>query len=298
MRYCQVTRLLATCALSLGIALTSQGAIIDLYVLAGQSNAEGRASLNNAPSELAEPYADVSLRFNTGNFGASAEFIALQPQPLGSASQFGPDLTFGRELDAFSEHSVAVVKVTRGGTPLAQASGLDWNPDSENELFDLLLSEIDTATAELTGKGHIVNVRGAAWMQGEADARDPTHASDYEENLLALANALRSRYGSDFRFAIGEINISDAKMLSDYQFAAQVQSGQAAVSETSPLNFFIDTTDLNLLSDGVHFDAESQVLLGKRFAAALVPEPSSGCLVAIGLLCFCRRGNSSRRINS
>jgi len=141
--------------------------------------------------------------------------------------------------------------VTAGKPSLDEA----WAPGSP--LYDHTLDFIADRLAELDGPWELA---GVLWVQGETDAF--FFREDYAENLQGFVSALRDDLGEpELPFVIARVRGFNTygKLL--------VRDAQMAVAETDPFAVWVDTDDL-VTSDNVHFDADSQLRLGKRMAGA------------------------------
>jgi len=168
---------------------TSQvhGQQINVYLVGGQSNADGRAEVNSLPASLQQPQDDIPFYFRTENtLGA---LTTLRPG-LSETSEFGPAITFGRSLADFfgttQDTSVAIIKYANGGTDLA----VDWVAGGTNgtvgdgvdyvlfqETVDAGLVAIADANPNAT-----INIAGMIWMQGESDTINATIANAYDKS--------------------------------------------------------------------------------------------------------------------
>lgn len=86
-----------------------------------------------------------------------------------------------------------------GGTSLKVAAGDDWNVNSNNELFDELVSIIKDATSN----GDYF--AGMIWVQGESDSYSGVPSS-YEANLGNLLDAMHVEFGA-FKTAIVSLSL-------------------------------------------------------------------------------------------
>ncbi len=83
------------------VVATSSGQTVTtvrIYLLGGQSNADGRAStaeLPTSPTNLQQPQADVDFFYKVQ--GGTATLTTLRPG-LSETSGFGPEITLGRSL--------------------------------------------------------------------------------------------------------------------------------------------------------------------------------------------------------
>ncbi len=164
---------------------------IDLFIWAGQSNALGRqgdaAQYPNDSNNL-----DNQIRFNwtVPNGGNSAGWTTMQAQDLGHYfpdGHFGPEVTFSRNL-VQAGYNPAIFKFTQGATSIFE----HWLNPGEGGLYDNMINDLNTAITTLQNQGHIVNIQGFIWIQGESDSNSQAAASAYYNNLMLLINDLRN----------------------------------------------------------------------------------------------------------
>lgn len=254
-------------------------ATADVYVLFGQSNAEGAAPGSQLPPQLRGPLPGCRMWVEAGN-----DFAALQhganAQIYGAAASCGPELTLGTELGRSAP--IWLIKFTAPATALGSTPGPwnEWGADAQ-ELYAILLFRIERAAARLRANGMVPVVRGIAMMQGESDAMQAELASAYEANLRTLVLRFRADLaaadltgGATVPFAIGQI--SPLLPASFMPFVGQVRAAQADVAGSMPACPLIDTADLPLLADGGHFATPGVMELGRRMAAALQPAVAEG----------------------
>ena len=162
---------------------------IDLFIWAGQSNAQGWMG-NAAEYPKNEMELDNSILLNWtfyGKEGSNGEWITMQPQkgrfPLG---HFGPEVSFARELKKAGYHP-AIFKYCLGATGLAR----DWKAPGAGGIYDNMIKDLRTAIQKLKNKGFKVNICGFIWIQGESDGANDDYASHYYANLKRLIDNLR-----------------------------------------------------------------------------------------------------------
>lgn len=254
----------------------------DIYLLGGQSNAEGRALNSLLPSSLQAAQSDVMLYTsnvtgvgtdNVSISGGSWENLAPGTGGLYGAdsSRFGPEITMGRMLaDANPTRNIAIVKYGAGGTNLHT----QWNPDdtgADNE-YDRFLTTLNNAISAVPA-GDTYSIKGMAWMQGESDAPAVNSVSPnalaYEANLINLIATVRAEVGvSDLPFVIGQLghlrNVPRAT-----NSWTTLQSGQARAAALDDNALMVVNSDLPL-RDAVHYDAAGQQALGENLARAFL----------------------------
>lgn len=124
----------------------------DLYILAGQSNRDGRGDAKNLPAELRKE-SDKVIIFYRNPVGASDGWTKLAPgysfAPRKSrtlpTSTFGPEIGFTQAmLKADPEQALALIKGSRGATNLRAdwAPGEAGKPDSQGECYRMLIESV------------------------------------------------------------------------------------------------------------------------------------------------------------
>lgn len=268
----------------------------DVYLLAGQSNMDGRGLTSDLTGSLASYAApDPGVELYYDNPAAPASYtpgwVPLQPgysvpsSTLASvpSGDFGPELGFGHAMQANEPagSTVALIKVSDGGTSLVT----DWNPSNPNGLFDLLISDAQSAMASLATPGNTVTLKGMIWHQGESDASESEH--QYQDELVNFINSVRTSLSDPtMPFVIGEVYDNGAR-----DSIIEAQEAVAAIPGYD--TGFASSAGLVTSDNGTHFDASSQILLGQRFAASmqalLVPEPGGVAGLALAALVLHRR---------
>ncbi|OHB77694.1 MAG: hypothetical protein A2Z34_09830 [Planctomycetes bacterium RBG_16_59_8] len=162
---------------------------LELFILAGQSNAQGWAG--NGASYPADPdNADKNIPFyweTPKHSSSNGTWTHLQAQggrfPKG---HFGPEIAFARNLRK-AGYKPALFKYTLGGTSLAA----DWGEPGGKGMYGRMVEELKKAIGLLEKEGHTVTPRGFVWIQGESDGSSDTMATGYEARLKRLIDDLR-----------------------------------------------------------------------------------------------------------
>jgi len=260
-----------------------------VFIVAGQSNAVGYGSdASLLPPPLDAPQSDVGFWFDEGPFFALANpslridsgdmQIPLQFQTDGSGltfsgpvNGFGPEIKLGRVLADALSVDVAIVKFAVSGSSLA----VDWNPATAGSLYHQMRDDLAGALAALAVAGDGGQVGAVFWMQGEADAQTSETAAAYEANVTGFIDRLRTEFfNGNLPFVFGRINVNiDSSCCFSFPFKDEVRTAQANVAGAVPGTAMVDTDDLPLISDSVHFTAGGQLGLGERFANAYLALP-------------------------
>jgi hypothetical protein len=242
-------------------ALTADPPVVrptKLYILAGQSNALGMATIAGLPAELLAAVADVPI-YQRGNWQALGPGSGY----ASDGTSFGPELSFGRSLARLHPNErIGLVKYAIGSTALWD----DWNPANPGSHYAKLLEVVRNAIVDL-GPGPAPEIVGVAWMQGESDALEG-RGGEYKSHLIRLIERLRADLKTPgLRFVIGRIT-------NDWPNAALVIRAQDAVGKEVPNTAVVPTDDLstyktNARGEQSHYDVAGMVKLGERFAAAM-----------------------------
>lgn len=163
---------------------------VDLFIWAGQSNAQGWTG-DAAHYPVDGQNLDLSILLNwtfVNNESSGGEWVTLQQQkgryPQG---HFGPEVSFARELKKAGYHP-AIFKYCKGATGLAR----DWKAPGEGGIYDNMVADLNKAISKLQKQGYTVTVRGFVWIQGESDGDSEQHAKAYGTNLKRLIDNLRN----------------------------------------------------------------------------------------------------------
>lgn len=250
----------------------------DVYLIAGQSNADGRAFTNlltGALAAFAGEQANVRLFFaNPANADPvnptyKTGWVTLKPGyavPPGfsgalPSDRFGFELSFGQALaERHPERNIALLKVTRGGTSLSA----DWDPvGGANTMWQTFTNQVPAALAALAAGGNSYTIRGMIWHQGESDGGNPT----FEADLAQFIGATRAFLGlPEMPFAIGELERDDiTPTVSSRTYQLQ------AMDAVDAADLFSGTVSAAgfLTIDGTHFDTPSVIVFGQRYAEAI-----------------------------
>lgn len=237
--------------------------VLQVYLLAGQSNMDGFGYVSGLPPRLRLPQNDVLL-YHGG------QALALMPDSTGGMTYTGPETSFGRYL-ADAGQEVALVKHAVSGTDLATFwyPGENQGASQVGEGWAGFLAELKAAEADLNARGQAWQWAGFVWMQGESDAGYAEWAGAYTENLQRLVRRVREETGrADLPVAVGMIACDQL-----CTYADTVRSAEQAVADADPNVAVVETLDLpRNTRDPWHYDGPSQRVLGQRFAQIFLGE--------------------------
>lgn len=273
----------------IAIALNTNSAAdkYDVYLLAGQSNMDGRGQSSDLSDEQQQPIDDAIIFYrsvpNSSNgwqklapgFSVPPKFKGELPSPT-----FGPELGFARSmLQDKPGRKLALIKGSKGGTSLRA----DWKPgnegdaDSQGPRYRDFIKAIELATSELRQRGDEFIIRGLLWHQGESDSKSKT--STYQNRLKELIVRIREDVGiPELPVVVGEVFDNGER--------DRVRAAIQAVAAGSPSVGLVSSEGTQTLDPGTHFDAASQLVLGQRYAAAMQSLPPAKPQHKPTVVCF------------
>lgn len=229
-----------------------------VFLLAGQSNMDGRANVKDLPAEFREISANLFMLKDN-------KWIPLTVSQGNSGKAFGPEISFGILMaKAFPREKIGLVKVSKGGTSLAGA----WSPDSKaaDALYVSLISQARQAMCFPK-----VKIEGLLWVQGESDAKEESAARMYQENLRKFIERVRKDLtmpNLPFIFN-GDAEQMDAGY-KKYPYGSVVRDAKIQVSKTVAGTRLVMNDGLTFNPDGIHYDAKGQIELGNRLYEAML----------------------------
>ena len=288
-------------------AVTSEEKTIDMYLIAGQSNAAGYSSKGRKLDGVFEnvSYAGEVDRYRTSG-AASQSYLTYPFQPavkegFGRATGFvGPEYGIAEKLnDKYKGgHKALVFKSAAGGTGLRNSTHGqnndfgNWYPRSQwtgsvsssapmGVQYQRFVDNFTSVYTQLTEHGYTVKVQGMAWMQGEDDLSAPQEygtlleafITDLRADLISVTNDSTL---SSMPFVIGEIATSFATA-NNPQVPPFIEV-QRSVAEKMNNVYTVATDDLIIVdtdgtvvgSDQYHFTKADQRILGNRFGEVLL----------------------------
>ncbi len=220
-----------------------------VFILAGQSNMAGRGQV--------EPQDTVpDKRIMTINSKGQL-ILAKEPLHFQEPGNAGLDcgLSFARTMikNLPPKISILVIPTAIGGSSISK-----WLGDSLYRNVHLLSNFREKME---TGKKY-GEVKAVLWHQGEADAT-PQKIPLYEERLRSLFRKFRFAAGNDkLPVLMGELG----PFKYNYEGFLKINKVLKDYSSKDKYSTVIPTGDLKDKGDSLHFNSESQRILGQRFA--------------------------------
>lgn len=229
---------------------------IDVYIIAGQSNADGRGYINQLEAAYKRRYTIPYLWQNRIN---SIENIYSPTSTL--QDRFGVELSIAGELE-FRNTNAIILKRAISGIPLYPLSSYSycWKIGESNSMYPLLKTMIDTVKEINDGK--TINWK-FVWLQGETDAEHQEAAAAYQQNMEELISQLKTDTSESIKIAIGKLKEST---YGDY--IAEVNQAFENIA-SSDVNVTVVDTDSLQLYDAYHYTTDSFNKLGIMMYNAL-----------------------------
>lgn len=228
----------------------------DIYLCIGQSNMAGRATLT---PELMDTLNNVYL-FNDHEEFEPAVNPLNRYSTIGkeiSMQRLGPSYSFAKEMAEKTGCPVGLVVNARGGSSINS-----WLKGAKDGYYEEALTRVKAAMK----KGHL---KAIIWHQGEANSTDP---EKYKQQLSSLMGDLRQDLGMpELPVVVGQISQwagwtkspLGTKPFNDMILTVASFLPNSAYASSEGLLPYKDETD-------PHFDTNSQLMLGKRYAEALL----------------------------
>lgn len=239
-----------------------------VVLLAGQSNADGRALSGELPAELQSPQSDIDFYYLIQ--GGSGTLTTLRPG-LSETSQFGPEILLGRRIaDLHASEAgtrVAIVKYANGGTDLKTQWKAGGNATTTGDGPDYVTFQ-QTVTSGLAALAAAyplatLDLQSIVWMQGESDA--VAGSSDlYQANLTAFIADVRATYGSSLPFVIARLSSQQTAL--DTGHRNIIRAAQDSVAAADPRTSVVSTDSFGMKADNLHFSGAGQQAMGSAFA--------------------------------
>lgn len=229
---------------------------IDVYIIAGQSNADGRGYIDQLEAAYKRRY---TIPYLWQNRIDNIENIYSPTSTL--KDRFGVELSIAGELE-FRNTNAIILKRAIGGIPLYPLSNYSycWKIGESKSMYPLLKTMIDTVKKRNDGK--TINWK-FVWLQGETDAEHQESAIAYQQNMEELISQLKIDTSESIKIAIGKLKESS---YGDY--IAEVNKAFENIANSNSNVTVVDTNALKLY-DAYHYTTDSFNKLGIMMYNAL-----------------------------
>ncbi len=204
--------------LALFLSFNSNAQNIKVFILAGQSNAQGHgdvvpANVNGTLTHFMDNGGATEFGFIQNSDGSwverndvwvrydneNGQFLTgnLTTGFGAENTQIGPELLLGHQLGDYSTDKILIIKTCWGGTSLA----VDFRPPSSGgtvgPFYTQMIAEINDAIANIATEfpdynNETIELAGFCWFQGWNDGEEQAFLDEYEQNLINLIADVRT----------------------------------------------------------------------------------------------------------
>jgi len=233
--------------------LASSATLIPIF---GQSQIKGSAPGSIAPpAELDKTYSNIYFTYNLGTTDADDSMVPLAKV---SDSKWGIELVLADHIG--TTDIAAVVKVCENGSSINPAANR-WQDGQVN--FELLVDAINETSRLMRAVGYTVTVPVIYMGLGYSDATNTSYATAYTASLTSLFASLRNRtaIADDCKIIIGRIH-------PHLPNATQANIDLVRQAQADFADYLVNSDDLPLLVDGIHYTKDGLITWGQRFVEA------------------------------
>jgi sialate O-acetylesterase len=257
------------------------GADVDLWVAAGQSNMQGAGILpadtpavpNVRIFDLTDKWVDAvppthrvyaaaapvfkTLIFKMNPTLTEEAWAKLQEDDrAGKAGGFGPDLPFAEQVSRATGRRIGLIPCALGGTNLRQ-----WSPGLRDQGAASLYGNMIERIQKVGGR-----IKGVIWYQGEGQTGSRESADRFTADFLNLVDSVRRDTGiPDLPFIYVQIGRYANEDRTTDPFWQLIQEHQRNAASLRPNLWVVPSVDLPL-DDLIHIGTEGQRRLGRRLA--------------------------------
>ena len=249
-----------------GEAAVSKLGKLRVFLLMGQSNMHGTARAE----KLKPPYNEKHERIRIWANGRWEYFLPRQ--------RFGPGVSMAHQLaDLWPDDTIGIIKVSVGGTGI-RAFEKNWTFERAQRTWDgkkgPLYRDVMNAVAEAKNISQ-PEFCGFVWKQGGADGTQQDLADEYYETFKKLVSDLRTDLNAPDLPVFVLTYLPDDELLKIEKpsgkrpYIGTVLMAQNRAGRDIPNVTTVHHGRLPVADDGIHYNAEGQITLGKMTASAV-----------------------------
>lgn len=237
---------------------------LDVFLMAGQSNTEGRGT------------AGPTVAAGQG-YQYDGSDLTLANDPVGGADTGSAWPAFANQWYILRGTPACFVEQATGGTAIIEASDAgNGNWSSEGTLYDAAVTALQDALTDLRALGYSVTFRGVIWGQGEreavaADGETVTKAT-YKAGLEDLITRFRDDLGATTPIWILETGRAVSGDAQGWKDVRAAQEEVAAADDNVHMVFtnavnFVGQSKMNAGGDDFHYNQDGLDEMGKVSAS-------------------------------
>lgn len=236
-------------------------------VIFGDSNAVGQGTTDTADPAFNITTTVTSVPYETQYSQAASDPITwtnlaaggTRPYATGGVAGFGSEMAIAQSF-VTAGRPLVIIKIAVSGTTCAQWQLGSGYPGTGGDLYTQARTYIRAQAA-----AHGATVAGFVEFLGGNDGTNSTDANNLQTNLLALSTRLHADFGAALPIVLIKSNANTS-----VTFLSTVRAAQVAAAGADSTISLIDDDDLALVSDHLHFTADSYITIGQRIAYTLL----------------------------
>jgi len=242
----------------------AKGSPVKLFILAGHRNMEGERAFTQelkvlkGQESLASDNGKIAFKYSIG--GGYKTSNGWEPLgPAGYYDTFGPELSFGKTVQAEVPGNIAIAKFTHSGSQMT-----DWTPRGtdakDRNLYPQFISFIQESIKELEGKGHQVELSGIFYHVGENDMSFGSYRRDAAKWLQStVAQSRQDLALPGLKWHVSQQRPPDEKGLNRIDVTANL----AALAAADPALIHLKAFDLSPQDETLVISTAGIVRLGE-----------------------------------
>lgn len=223
----------------------AKGSPVKLFILAGHRNMEGERAFTQelkvltGQESLAKDNGTIAFKYSLG--GGYKTSDGWEPLgPAGYYDTFGPELSFGKTVQAKVSGNIAIAKFTHSGSQMN-----DWTPQGtgtkDRNLYPQFINFIKESIKELEAKGHQVELAGIFYHVGENEMSFGPYRSNVAKWLQSTVTKSREDLGLPaLKWHVSQQPPTDEKGLNRIDVTANL----AAIAAADPAFIHLKAFDL------------------------------------------------------
>ena len=241
----------------------AKGSPVKLFILAGHRNMDGERAFKQELGDLAADNPKIAFKYNLGGgFKTSNGWEPLGP--TGPYDTFGPELSFAKTLQSTEKGNIAIAKFTHSGTQMN-----DWTPEGteakDMHVYPAFIAFIKESIAELTAKGHQVELAGILYHAGENDMAFGPYRKQAAKWLQSTVTQSRQDLAMPaLKWFVSQQPPTDEKGLNKIDVTAEL----AAIAAADPAFIHLKAFDLPPQREKLVITTEGIVQLGELLASS------------------------------